>query len=55
MNHQILSIFIILGFILVIPFVNAQEFSIGEKASQKAVTVSISNEGDVHVKHVIRE
>ena len=52
MNTKI-SIFIIFSLILVIPFVSAQEINIGEKANQKLVKVIISDEGDIHVKHIV--
>jgi len=52
MNTRI-SIFIIILLVLVIPSVSAQEISIGEKANQKSVKVTISDEGDIHVKHVV--
>lgn len=54
MNPKILTIFLIAVLIPVFPFVSAQEVNIGEKAQQKSVTVTISNEGDIHVKHVVR-
>lgn len=38
---------------IVIPTVNAQEISIGEKAEQKSVKVVISSSDEIHVKHVI--
>ena len=52
MNTKIL-IFVIISLALVIPSVYAQEASIGEKAKQKSVKVTISDKGDVHVKHVV--
>ncbi len=52
MNTKI-SIFIIFSLILVIPSVNAQEVSITEKANQKSIEIVISDEGDVHVKHIV--
>ena len=48
-----IDIFIIISLILVIPTVSAQEVSIDEKANQKSVEVSISDEGDIHVKHIV--
>ncbi len=53
MKKQILSIFVIFSLIIIIPNVNAQEFSFGEKANQKSITVTISDEGNVHVQHLI--
>ena len=52
MNTKIV-IFTIVSLILVIPSVSAQEISIGEKANQKLVKVIISDEGDIHVKHIV--
>ena len=52
MNTKI-SIFIIFSLILVIPSVNAQEVNITDKANQKSIQVLISDEGDVHVKHIV--
>ncbi|MDH3794414.1 MAG: hypothetical protein OER78_04985 [Nitrosopumilus sp.] len=52
MNTKIV-IFTIVSLILVIPSVSAQEVSIGEKPNQKLVKVIISNEGDIHVKHIV--
>ena len=43
----------ILVFIIVIPTIDAQEISIGEKAEQKSVQVVISSSNEIHVKHVI--
>ena len=53
MNTKIFGFLIILLMISIIPIVNAQ-ISIGEKAVQKSVEVTINSVGDVHVKHVIR-
>ena len=52
MNTKIV-IFTIVSLILVIPSVSAQEVSIGEKVNQKSVKVIISDEGDIHVKHIV--
>jgi hypothetical protein len=52
MNTKIV-IFTIVSLILVIPSVSAQEINIGEKANQKLVKVIISDEGDIHVKHIV--
>ena len=52
MNTKI-SIFIIFSLILVIPSVNAQEVNITDKLNQKLIEVLISDEGDVHVKHIV--
>ena len=52
MNTKIV-IFIIVSLILVVPSVSAQEINIGEKANQKLVKVIISDEGDIHVKHIV--
>jgi hypothetical protein len=52
MNTKIV-IFIIISLILVIPTGSAQEVDIDEKANQKLVKVIISDEGDIHVKHIV--
>lgn len=53
MSSKQIAFFIISVFIIVIPAVNAQEISIGEKAEQKSVQVIISLADKIHVKHVI--
>ena len=53
MNSKI-AIFIIISLILVIPSASAQEINIGEKAVQKSIQVVISDEGDIHVTHVVK-
>ena len=53
MNTKIFGFLVVLLMISIIPIANAQ-ISIGEKAIQKSVEVSINSEGDVHVTHVIR-
>ena len=48
--------FVFLSIILavsIVPIADAQ-VSIGEKAQQRSVEVTINSDGDVHVKHVIR-
>jgi len=52
MNTEIFGFLIILLIISIIPVVDAQ-ISIGEKAVQKSVEVSINSVGEVHVKHVV--
>jgi len=52
MNVKI-TLFIIISLILVVPSINAQEISIGGKANQKSVEVIISEEGNVHIKHIV--
>lgn len=53
MNTKIFGFLVILCMIAIIPVADAQ-ISIGEKASQKSVQVTISSDGEVHVKHVVR-
>jgi len=53
MNTKIFGFLIILLMISIFPVVNAQ-ISIGEKALQKSVEVTINSVGDVHVKHVVK-
>jgi len=48
-----IGIFIIILLVLVIPSVAAQEMSIGEKANQKSVTVTINESGGIHVVHIV--
>jgi len=52
MNTKIFGFLIILLMISIIPVADAQ-ISIGEKAVQKSVVVTIDSIGDVHVKHVV--
>jgi len=54
MNTKIFGFLIILLMISIIPIANAQ-ISIGEKAVQKSVEVTINSVGDIHVKHVVRQ
>jgi len=53
MKTKILGFLVILSLIAVIPMADAQ-ISIGQKAIQKSVEVTISSEGEVHVKHIVR-
>ncbi len=53
MNAKIFGFLIILFIISIIPVADAQ-ISIGEKAVQKSVEVSINSVNEVHVKHVVR-
>jgi hypothetical protein len=53
MNTNIFGFLIILLIISIIPVADAQ-ISIGEKAVQKSVEVSINSVNEVHVKHVVR-
>ncbi len=53
MRTRIFVIFIIISLILIIPPVNAQEINIAEKARQKSVEVTISESGNIHVKHIV--
>ncbi len=52
MNIEIFGFLIILLMISIIPVADAQ-ISIGEKAVQKSVVVTIDSIGDVHVKHIV--
>jgi len=54
MNTKILGFLVILLIISIIPVADAQ-ISLGEKAVQKSVEVTINSDGDVHVKHVVRQ
>ncbi|PHY08397.1 MAG: hypothetical protein CK527_06595 [Nitrosarchaeum sp.] len=45
--------FILLGLFIIIPTVNAQEVTFGEKAEQKSIKVVIDSPDKIHVKHVI--
>jgi len=53
MNTKIFASFLILILILVIPSTSAQEINIAAKAGQKSVEVTIGDDGDIHVKHVV--
>ena len=52
MNTKIFGFLVILCMISIIPIADAQ-ISIGEKAKQKSVVVTINSVGDVHIKHII--
>ena len=54
MNRLIFSFIFISSLFFAIPFASAQELAIGERADQKSVTITISNEGEVQVKHVVK-
>jgi hypothetical protein len=54
MNSKIIASFLIFILILVIPSISAQEISIAGKAQQKSVEITISDEGNAHVKHIIK-
>ena len=54
MNTKIFGLLVILLIISIIPVADAQ-ISLGEKAVQKSVEVTINSDGDVHVKHVVRQ
>ena len=53
MNTKICSLLVILTIISLVPLTDAQ-ISIGEKARQELVEISISQDGEVHVKHITR-
>ncbi len=53
MKTEIFGFLVILSLIAVIPIADAQ-ISIGQKAIQKSVEVTINSEGEVHVKHIVR-
>lgn len=53
MKTEIFGFLVILSLIAVIPMADAQ-ISIGQKAIQKSVEVTINSEGEVHVKHIVR-
>ena len=50
---KLIGIFIIILLVLVIPSATAQEMSIGEKANQKSIIVTINESGEIHVIHII--
>ena len=54
MKTEILGFLVILSLIVVIPIADAQ-ISIGQKANQKSVEVTINLEGEVHVKHIVHK
>jgi hypothetical protein len=51
MKSKIFGFLVILSLIAIIPVVDAQEFA--SKGNQRSIEVTISNSGDVHVKHVV--
>ena len=53
MNSKIFGFLAILLLILIVPMADAQ-ISIGEKAIQKSVEVTIDLDGKIHVKHIVR-
>jgi len=54
MKTKIFGLLVILSLIVVIPMADAQ-ISIGQKANQKSVEVTINLEGEVHVKHIVHK
>jgi len=52
MNATI-SIFFIVSLILVLPSAGAQEVNISEQVKQKSIRVTINEDGNVHVKHIV--
>ena len=48
-----IGIFIIILLVLVIPSATAQELSMGEKANQKSIIVTINETGEIHVIHIV--
>lgn len=54
MKTEIFGFLVILSLIAVIPMADAQ-ISIGQKAIQKSVEVTINSEGEVHVKHIVHK
>lgn len=53
MSSKSVIFFIILAVMIVIPTVNAQEISMGDKAEQKSIKVVINSSEEIHVTHVI--
>ena len=53
MNRKIISIFVILTLILVIPTANAQ-LTIGSEVEQELIEVKINSKGEINVKHIIK-
>jgi len=54
MKTEIFGFLVILSLIAIIPMADAQ-ISIGQKAIQKSVEVTINSEGEVHVKHIVHK
>ena len=52
MNMKVFGFLVILLIISVIPVADAQ-ISIGQKADQRSIEVTINSVGEVHVKHVV--
>ena len=53
MKRKIISIFVILTLILVIPTANAQ-LTIGSEVEQELIEVKINSKGEINVKHIIK-
>ncbi|MDC0438174.1 hypothetical protein OAL41_02275 [Nitrosopumilus sp.] len=53
MKRKIISIFVILTLILVIPTANAQ-LTIGAEVEQELIEVKINSKGEINVKHIIK-
>ena len=53
MKSKIFTVLFIISLISIIPTADAQ-ISIGEKAKQKSVGITISSEGEVKVKHIVK-
>ena len=53
MKKILFSLLILFSLIIILPSAYAQEFSFGEKADQKSVEVSISEDGRLFVTHII--
>ncbi len=54
MNTKIFGLLVILLIMSIIPVADAQ-ISLAEKAVQKSVEVTINSDGDVNVKHVVKQ
>lgn len=54
MKTEIFGFLVILLLIAIIPMADAQ-ISIGQKAIQKLVEITINSEGEVHVKHIVHK
>ena len=53
MNRKIISIFVILTLILVIPTANAQ-LTVGSEVKQELIEVKINDKGEIDVKHIVK-
>ncbi len=52
MNTKI-ALLLVISLFMIVPSVSAQQISVSEEANQKSVTVTVDEQGNVHVKHIV--